>query len=145
MRDPGVGEDDFFEYFENQDDIDDFYDPPGEESLGLSADAPLSKTQDNLVSGIMESKMLQRTLSTRTCDRISFENEVLRCKHCKNCESGPSQVPWKVRFKCESCFSCLSCLYRLSFLSRLTCGILLHRYLPNFSPNDLLEKFEVLH
>ena len=36
--------------------------------------------------------MLQRTLSTRTCGRISFENEVLRSKHRQNCENGPSQV-----------------------------------------------------
>ena len=36
----------------------------------------------------------------------------------------PSQVSWKVKFKCQSCSSRVSCLYRLSclsFLSRLSC------------------------
>ena len=30
-------------------------------------------------------------------------------KHCKNCESCPTQVTWKINFKCPSCLSCPSC------------------------------------
>ena len=38
-------------------------------------------------------------------------------KHRKNCESCPTQVIWKVKFKCQICLSCLSSLSDLSGLS----------------------------
>ena len=48
-------------------------------------------------------------------------------KHCKNCESCPAQVTWKVNFKCQICLSCVSCLSCLSCLSHVShCGY--HRH-----------------
>ena len=45
-------------------------------------------------------------------------NICLLCyKHCKNYESCPSQVTWKVKFKYQICLSCLACLSPLSWLS----------------------------
>ena len=40
-------------------------------------------------------------------------------KHRKNCESCPTQVTWKVKFKSQICLSCLSSLTYLSCLSRV--------------------------
>ena len=38
----------------------------------------------------------------------------------KNCESCPSQITWKVKFKCQISLSCLSSLTCLSCLSRVS-------------------------
>merc|ERR1719204_1025869 len=35
-------------------------------------------------------------------------NHIVNTKHRKNCESCPSQVTWKAKFKCQICLSCLS-------------------------------------
>ena len=37
-------------------------------------------------------------------------SHIVNTKHPKNCESCPSQVTWKAKFKCQICLSCLSSL-----------------------------------
>jgi len=60
-------------------------------------------------------QLLSRSLSSQ----VEREIHSIPCiKHCKNCESCPLQVTWKVKFKCQICLSCLS---RLSWLSCFSC------------------------
>ena len=42
-----------------------------------------------------------------------------KAKHRKSCESCPTHVTWKVKFKCQICLSCLSSLTCLSCLYRV--------------------------
>ena len=44
-----------------------------------------------------------------TCDK-GIGSPSTEKKHRKNYESCPTEVSWKVKFKCQSYFSCLSCL-----------------------------------
>ena len=46
--------------------------------------------------------------------RCKMTKMYYKAKHRKNCESYPTQVTWKVKFKCQICLSCLSSLTCLS-------------------------------
>ena len=59
-----------------------------------------------------KSKTSSNTLSVHT----RLYNDPLT-KHRKNCKSCPTQVTWKIKFKCEICLFCLSCVPWVSCLS----------------------------
>ena len=95
-------------------------------------------TNDQFMSCPLSSQV-ERVIHTIPCIKQS--------KICKRC---PTQVTWKVKFKCQFCLSCLPCHESLSNegrycsvcpnyppLSCLTCLWFFSLELPNVSPNDL--------
>ena len=66
---------------------------------------------------VRSSSSSSNTLSVHTRQRGLYNDPLT--KHRKNCKSCPTQVTWKVKFKCQICLSCLSSLTYLSCLSRV--------------------------
>ena len=55
-----------------------------------------------------KSRTSSNTLSVHTRQRGLYNDPLT--KHRKNCKSCPTQVTWKIKFKCQICLFCLSCV-----------------------------------
>ena len=73
------------------------------------------------------SKSLNWVSITDNCCKVhppeQEERNKVGIKYSKNCESCPTQVTWKVKFKCQFCLIMFvrSVLFVLSFMSVLSC------------------------
>ena len=67
-------------------------------------------------------------------------------KHRKNCESCPTQVTWKVKFKCKFCRSCLSCPLALTTMTvtQSVCKICRYRYAGAAIKNDVSKSYLII-